>query len=112
MNQYIIIFRHEDGSKVASPEQMQQWMQLTMEWINAIAQQNKFVDGKGLLFDQACVIQSDKTISQGAFGQNTQTIGGFVIILAESIEEAGNFAKECPVLQGDGNSVEVRRIAG
>jgi hypothetical protein len=27
------------------------------------------------------------------------------------VEEAVEFAKGCPVLQGEGNSVEVRRIA-
>jgi len=33
-----------------------------------------------------------------------------IIVKAESIEEAVEFAKGCPVLQGEGNSVEVRRI--
>ncbi|SCY63574.1 YciI family protein [Flavobacterium caeni] len=111
MNEYIIIFRHEDGAKVASPEQMQQWMQQTMQWINGIAAQNKFADGKGLLFDEARVVRSDRSVSEGAFGNTNETIGGFIVVRAESIEEATGFAKECPVLQGEGNSVEVRRIA-
>lgn len=40
-----------------------------------------------------------------------ETIGGYIIVKAESIEEAVGFAQGCPILQGDGNSVEVRRIA-
>lgn len=111
MNEYILIFRHEDASKVASPEQMQQWMQQMMEWINGIAMQNKFSDGKGLLFDEARVVRSDNSNADGAFGKSTETIGGYIIVKAESIEEAVGFAQGCPILQGDGNSVEVRRIA-
>jgi hypothetical protein len=34
-----------------------------------------------------------------------------MIVRAESVEEAVEFAKGCPVLQGEANSVEVRRIA-
>ena len=34
-----------------------------------------------------------------------------MIVKADSVEEAVEFAKGCPVLQGEGNSVEVRRIA-
>ena len=43
-------------SKITSPEQMQEWMQQTMNWINGIAAQNKFVSGTGLPFDNARVI--------------------------------------------------------
>jgi hypothetical protein len=32
-------------------------------------------------------------------------------VKADSVEEAVEFAKGCPVLQGEGNSVEVRKIA-
>lgn len=65
-----MIFRHEDGNKIASPEQIQVWMKQTMDWI-----------------------------------------GGYVIVKAGSVEEAVEFAKGSPVLQGDGNTVEVRKIA-
>jgi hypothetical protein len=41
--------------KIASPEQMQIWMQQTMDWIGTIAAKNKFVGGTGLPFDDAKV---------------------------------------------------------
>jgi hypothetical protein len=31
MDEYILIFRHQDGNKVASPEQIQIWMKQTMD---------------------------------------------------------------------------------
>jgi len=110
MNEFILIFRHQDGHKLASPEQMQIWMKQTRDWIGGIAAQNKFVGGNGLPFDDARVVKHNNVVTNGPFGEIKETIGGYVIVKADSVDEAVVFAKGCPVLQGDGNSVEVRRI--
>ena len=114
MNEYLLIMRHEDGSKIASPEQMEIWMKQTMDWIGGIAAQNKFVSGTGLPFDSAKVITTKNAkavVTNGPFGDIKETIGGFIVVKADSIEEAVDLAKGCPVLQGEGNSMEVRKIA-
>lgn len=111
MNEFMLVFRHMDGQKVASPEQIQVWMKQTMDWIGGIAAQNKFVGGNGLPFDDAKVVHHKGVVTNGPFGEIKETIGGYVIVRADSVEEAVEFAKSCPVLQGDGNTVEVRKIA-
>jgi hypothetical protein len=111
MNEFMLIFRHEDGNKVASPEQIQVWMKQTMDWIGGIAAQNKFVGGNGLHFEDAHVVHYNNVVTNGPFGDIKETLGGYVMVKADSIEEAIEFAKGSPVLQGDGNTVEVRRIA-
>jgi len=111
MEEYALIMRHEDGKKIASPEQMEIWMKQTMDWIGGIAAQNKFVGGTGLLFDGAKVVKSNNVVTNGPFGEIKETIGGFITVKADSVDEAVEFAKGCPVLQGEGNSMEVRRIA-
>ena len=114
MNEYALIMRHEDGQMIASPEQMQAWMKQTMDWIGGIAAQNKFVSGTGLPFDGAKVVttkNSKPVVTNGPFGDIKETIGGFIVVKADTIEEAVEFAKGCPVLQGEGNSMEVRRIS-
>ena len=114
MDEYMLIFRHQDGTKVASPEQIQIWMKQTMDWIGGIAAQNKFVSGTGLPFDSARVVKtknSKPVVTNGPFGEIKETIGGFIVVRTESIEEAVEFAKGCPVLQGEGNSMEIRKIA-
>ena len=110
MDEYILIFRHEDGSKVASPEQIQVWMKQTMDWIGGIAAQNKFSHGNGLPFDGAKVVHHKGIVTNGPFGEIKETIGGYIVVKAESVDEAVEFAKGSPVLQGDGNTVEVRKI--
>jgi hypothetical protein len=111
MKEFMLIFRHEDGHKVASPEQIQIWMKQTMDWIGGIAAQNKFSEGNGLPFDDSRVVWHNKVVTNGPFGEIKETIGGYIVVRAESVDEAVEFAKGCPVLQGEGNSVEVRRIA-
>jgi len=106
----MLLFRHQDGSKIASPEQIQTWMKQTMDWIGGIAAQNKFVLGNGLPFDNSKVVWHNNVVTNGPFGDIKETLGGYIIVKADSVEEAVEFAKGSPVLQGEGNSVEVRRI--
>lgn len=111
MDEFLLIFRHEDGTKVASPEQLQIWMEQTMEWLGRIADQGKLIShGHGLSFDDSRVVRPHNVVTDGPFGDIKETIGGYVIVQAESVDEAVEFAKGSPVLQGDGNSVEVRKI--
>jgi hypothetical protein len=106
-----LIFRHENATGKVSPEQMQAWMKQQMDWVGGIAAQNKFVGGTGLLFDGAKVVDHQKMVTNGPFGDIKETIGGYVIVKAENAEEAAEFAKGTPILQGEGNTVEVREIA-
>lgn len=111
MKEFMLIFRHEDGLKVASPEQIQVWMKQTMDWIGSIAAQNKYSGGNGLPFADAQVVtrtNNNKIVSNGPFGDIKETIGGYIIVKAASVEEAVEFAKGSPVLQGEGNSIEIR----
>lgn len=111
MDEFILIFRHQDGNKVASPEQIQHWMQQTRDWMGNITAQNKLVGGNGLPFEDAKVVRHGNVVTNGPFGEIKETIGGYIIVKADSIEEAVEFAKGSPVLLGDGNTVEVRKIA-
>ena len=114
MDEFMLIFRHQDGNKVASPEQIQIWMKQTTDWIATITAKNKFSGGNGLLFDDARVVRTKSAkpvVINGPFGEIKETIGGYIVVRADSIDEAVEFAKGSPVLQGEGNSVEVRRLA-
>jgi hypothetical protein len=111
MDEFILIFRHENATGIVSPEQMQIWMKQTMDWIDGIAAKGKYVGGNGLPFDDAKVVRHQNLVTNGPFGEIKETIGGYIVVRAESVNEAVEFAKGSPVLQGEGNSVEVRKIA-
>lgn len=111
MKEYILLFRHENVNGKVSPEQIQQWMKQQMDWVNSIVAKNKFVSGTGLLFDDARVVNHQKFVTNGPFGDIKETLGGYIVVKAESGDEAVEFAKGAPILQGEGNTVEVRQIA-
>ena len=105
MDEYALIFRHQDGTKVASSEQIQIWMKQTMDWIAMISAQDKFISGTGLPFDNARVVKHNKgkkVVTDGPFGEIKETIGGMIFVKAESVDEAVEIAKGSPVLQGEG----------
>lgn len=108
MDEFMLIFRHPDGQKVASPEQIQVWMQQTMDWINSLGDQ--FVSGCGLQFADAKVVRHGGVVTNGPFGEIKETLGGYIVVRATNADEAAEFAKGSPVLQGEGNTVEVRKL--
>lgn len=68
MEEFILIFRHEDGKKLASPEQIQVWMKQTMDWMEGIAAQNKLVNqGNGLSFEDSKVVRHNNIVTNGTF---------------------------------------------
>jgi hypothetical protein len=69
------------------------------------------VGSNGLPFDEARVVGHNKVVTNGPFGEIKETIGGYIIVKADSIDEAVEFAKGSPILQGPDNTVEVRKIA-
>jgi hypothetical protein len=110
MEEFMLIFRHEDGQAVASPAQMEIWMKQTRDWIEKIAAQGKFIGGTGLPVSESRVVHHENLVTNGPFGDIKETIGGYITVKAESIDEAVEFAKGSPVLEGAGNTVEVRKI--
>jgi hypothetical protein len=112
MEEFILIFRHEDGKKLASPEQIQVWMKQTMDWMGGIAAQNKLVNqGNGLSFEDSRVVRHKGIVTNGPFGDIKETIGGYIIVKADSVVEDVEFENGSPVLQGEGNTLDVRKIA-
>lgn len=111
MEDYIIIMRLDLLTKGAqpSPEQLQVYMQQYHDWIATIEEQDKFLGGKGLS-TEGKVIKSDNIITDGPYAEIKESIAGYIMVKAESLEEAAEMASRCPILKGEGNSVEVRKV--
>jgi len=92
-----------------SPEQLQVYMKQYNEWVEKIISKNQFISGKGLS-TEGKVIQSNQVVTDGPFVEIKESLAGFITIKAETLEEAALIAKECPILGGPGNSVEVRQV--
>lgn len=111
MKEFALIFRNSVNSDTKpSPEQMQKVMTDWMNWMGSIAAQNKLADkGNRLSMSEAKTVKSDNTITDGPFAEIKEFINGYIIVKTDTIDDAIEIAKECPILKIGGN-VEVRAI--
>jgi hypothetical protein len=112
MNEFVLIFRMDITTKEAqpTPAQMEIYMNQWEEWINDIAVQNKLADGGNHLSTEGRVIRPNNVITDGPYSEKRESIAGYIIIKAMNFYEAVYIAKDCPILQGEGTSVEVRKV--
>jgi hypothetical protein len=111
MDEFIILMRLDLITKEAqpSPEQLQVYMKQYHDWVGGIAAQNKFLGGTGLS-TEGKVIKPNNVITDGPYAEIKESIAGYIMIKAKDFDEAVRLAKDCPILQGEGNSVEVRKV--
>jgi hypothetical protein len=111
MNEFLLVFRrNEVGSETQqSPEQLQEMMKQWQDWIKNIAAQNKLVSSGNRLSSDGRVVKENNVITNGPYVEMKEAIGGYIIVRADSLDEAAELSKDCPILNIGGN-VEVRTI--
>lgn len=111
MNEFLLIFRRDFNTAGVqpSPEQLQKMMKEWQNWMGSIAAQNKLVNSGNRLAGEGKVVKSGAIVTNGPYVEIKEAIGGYTIVRAESLEEAAEIAKDCPILSIGGN-VEVRSI--
>lgn len=112
MKDFLFIFRSDFGKMAqVSPEEMQAMTKRWMDWIGGIAAQNKLTDRGNRLEKSGRVLKPNNVITDGPYTEIKETIGGYSIVKADTIEEATEIAKGCPVFSV-GGSLEVREVIG
>jgi hypothetical protein len=106
MSNFMFVFR--GGETPTSPEAMQAQMQKWMTWIQRLRDQGKYIAGDPLQ-GGGKVLTSRRTITDGPFAEGKEVVGGYFLIRAETLDEAAEMAKDCPIFES-GGSVEVRAI--
>lgn len=77
--------------------------------MGGLAAQNKLVNQGNRLNSDGKVVKPNNVVTNGAYVEVKELIGGYTIIKATSLDEAAEIAKGCPIL-AVGGSVEVRQI--
>ena len=107
MSNFMFLFR--GGETPTSPEGMQAQMQKWMAWIERLRTQGTYVAGEPLERVGKVLRSPNKVITDGPFAEGKEVVGGYFIIRAESLNQAAETAKDCPIFES-GGSVEVRAI--
>jgi len=110
MKDFLFVFRNDYvGAPQGSPEEMQAVTQRWMDWVGSIAAQNKLVDRGNRLFAEGKVVRGKNVVTDGPYTEIKELIGGYTLVKANSLDEAVELAKGCPIFEFGGN-VEVREI--
>ena len=107
MSTFMFLFR--GGHEPTSPEEMQAQMQKWMGWIEQLRKQGKYIAGEPLQGSGKVVSSRRKIITDGPFAEGKELVGGYFLVQAETLDEAVQMSKDCPIFETDG-SVEIRPI--
>lgn len=110
MKEFALIFRLKDIADFKpTPEQMQE----RMNWLAGIASQNKLVDKGNTLLPiagSAKTVKPNNVVTDGAYTEIKEFISGYIVIKADTIDEAVEMAKANPIFDQVGGSIEVREV--
>ena len=84
-------------------------MKAWMDWMGGIAAKGNLANQGNRLGSAGKVVKPNNIITDGPYTEIKELIGGYSVINADSLEEAAEIAKGCPILEVGGN-VEVREI--
>ena len=102
-----VLFVYRGGNRDAlTPEEMQQQMQKWQTWM-AEGLQKGWLQDRGNGLKQEGRVVTAKVVTDGPFVESKEVVGGFSIVRAETLDEAAELAKGCPILLR-GGTVEVR----
>ncbi|MFC3199333.1 YciI family protein [Parapedobacter deserti] len=109
MKEFALIFRLKDMADFQpSPEQMQE----RMNWLASIAAQNRLADKGNTLLPgagSAKLVNADSVVTDGPYTEIKEFISGYIVVRAETIDEAVAIAKGNPIFKIGGN-IEVREV--
>ena len=111
MKNYIVLFREPDGRAIEhGADEVARHRQNWKEWMEVWGAKGNLAGGSGLSL-KGKVIRGQGKVSEGIHCVGTEIVGGFLLLKAESLEEAVEIAESCPIYEFDGYA-EVREMQG
>jgi len=110
MKDFMMLFHSEPNPNFnPTPEQIQAEVKAWQEWMGVIGAKGKLKNPGEALGFEGKTMHADGTITDGPYAELKEIVGGYIIVSAESSEEAVQLANGCPAL-ASGGKVEVRDI--
>ncbi|HXP91352.1 MAG TPA: YciI family protein [Fibrobacteria bacterium] len=112
MNHYALIFRMDilTASAQPSPEEMRRYMESWMRWTDSIDAEGR-LEGGNHFSPSGWVLRQGGARSDLPYAAQNESVAGYLLIRAPNDSEALRIAQACPILEGQGTSVEVRELA-
>ncbi len=111
MKEYLMLFRGGDSNMEAmSPEHKQKHLETWAVWMEKLAKEGKFVGAQPLKKAGKTITGNKKVTTDGPFIEGKEIVGGYLICKADTLDDAVEISKGCPILEFDDGVVEVREI--
>jgi hypothetical protein len=108
---YLLLFRGTDWDKGLSPEEIQKVVNQLTAWIDGLNRAGRVRAGHPLgEAGRTLSGKNGRQVADGPFAETKEAIGGYLILQAESLDEAVELARGYPCLEC-GGTVEVRPVA-
>src|SRR5689334_11985385 len=99
-NEYLLLFRGAQWDKGLSPEQLQTTVNKFMGWFQRLQQEGIAKAGHPLERTGRLVSgKNGRNVADGPFAESKEAIGGYFLVLAESLDAAVEIARECPTVE-------------
>jgi hypothetical protein len=109
MKEFVMIIRLEALPEVNfAPEEEQSLMGVWEKWIDSVIGRNILVSRGNRLGADGRVLKNGVIVTNGPYVELKEMIGGYIIIRADSIDEATELAKSAPLV-GVG-TIEIRGL--
>ncbi len=110
MKDFVLLFRQPSFDyRNASPKEFQAIAKKWKDWAEGIEAKGRMASRGPRLATEGKVLRPGGVVTDGPFVEIRERLGSFVIVKADSLEDATTLAHGCPVLDA-GGSVEIRPI--
>ncbi|HRI24693.1 MAG TPA: YciI family protein [Ferruginibacter sp.] len=109
MEKFMLIFEGIKSSQQPSAKEMEAIMAKWMTWIDKLAKAGKYDSGEPLLPTGKIIKGANKTVTDAAFAEGKEIIGGYFIINAADYNEAVALCADYPDFE-NGGSVIIRQV--
>jgi hypothetical protein len=111
MKEFVLLFRQPNTFNLSTvtPKEMEALAKKWQDWISGIGAQGKLCSNGTRLAPEGKVLKEGGVITDGPFVEIRERLGGFIVVKADSLDDAITLAHGCPTIE-IGGSVEVRAI--
>lgn len=109
-SQYLMLFRGTNWHTDLSIGEIQEIMGRTNAWFERLAREGISVAAQPLENEGKTIAFKNGKVTDGPFTESKESVGGYVLLQAESLDEAMTIARQNPMIPL-GLTVEVRPVA-
>ena len=109
MKDFMLIFRLDYSIGMPTPDEMGAIEKKWEVWLNGLAEKKRLTHKGNRLSHAGKMIKPNNVVIDGPYTESKECVCGFIIVAADSLDEASEIAQDCPIFLRGGN-VEVRDV--